>query len=218
MGTVTAIVADNLVISHAGWLYFLTHQPEIGRIIDASNKKELTSLLPANPTAIVILDYTPFDFTGVEDLINITYRYPSTHWILFSDELSLDFVKRVINQTVNTSILYRDSTREDILSALTASLRRERFLSASVNSQLAENSSNESGISDSLLTQSEREILRLIALGKSTKEIASERFSSIHTITTHRKNIFRKLEVNSVYEATRYALRAGIIDAAEYYI
>jgi DNA-binding CsgD family transcriptional regulator len=55
-------------------------------------------------------------------------------------------------------------------------------------------------------------------LGKSTKEIASERFSSIHTITTHRKNIFRKIGVNSVHEATRYALRAGLIDQADYYI
>jgi two-component system, NarL family, response regulator LiaR len=217
MGTVTAIVADNLVISHAGWLYFLKMRPEIGQIIDATDKKELATLLPANPTSIVIIDYTHFDFTGVEDLINMTYRYPSTHWILFSDELSQDFVKRVVNQTLNTSILYRDSSREEILSAMTASLRRERFLSASVSAQLVEIPSTESGISE-MLTHSEREILRLIALGKSTKEIASERFSSIHTITTHRKNIFRKLEVNSVYEATRYALRAGIIDAAEYYI
>jgi DNA-binding NarL/FixJ family response regulator len=218
MGTVTAIVADNLVISHAGWMYFLNGQPEIGTIIAATNKKELASLLPANPTAIVIIDYTHFDFTGVDDLINMTYRYPSTHWVLFSEELSLDFIKRLVNQTLNTSILFRDSSKEEILSTISATLRRERFLSTSVSIQLAENSSKEPGFSETPLTQSEREILRLIALGKSTKEIASERFSSIHTITTHRKNIFRKLEVNSVYEATRYALRAGIIDAAEYYI
>ncbi|HBL72224.1 MAG TPA: hypothetical protein DD409_04715 [Bacteroidales bacterium] len=71
---------------------------------------------------------------------------------------------------------------------------------------------------DKVLTQTERDILRLVAMGKSTKEIAQERFSSVHTIMTHRKNIFRKLEINSVYEATRYALRAGIIDAVDYYI
>ena len=218
MGTVTAIVADNLVISHAGWMYFLNGQPEIGAIIAATNKKELASLLPANPTAIVIIDYTHFDFTGVDDLINMTYRYPSTHWVLFSEELSLDFIKRLVNQTMNTSILFRDSSKEEILSTISATLRRERFLSTSVSILLAEKPSIEPGFSETPLTQSEREILRLIALGKSTKEIASERFSSIHTITTHRKNIFRKLEVNSVYEATRYALRAGIIDAAEYYI
>ena len=53
---------------------------------------------------------------------------------------------------------------------------------------------------------------------KTTKEIASERFSSVHTIMTHRKNIFRKLDVNNAQEAIRCALRAGIIDVMEYYI
>ena len=70
----------------------------------------------------------------------------------------------------------------------------------------------------SSLTVTECEILKLMALGKTTKEIAAERFLSVYTVMTHRKNIFRKLEVNNVYEATKYALRAGIVDAVEYYI
>ena len=68
------------------------------------------------------------------------------------------------------------------------------------------------------LTKTETEILKCIALGMTTKEIAERRFSSFHTINTHRKNIFRKLGVNNVHEATKYALRAGLIDSAEYYI
>lgn len=58
----------------------------------------------------------------------------------------------------------------------------------------------------------------MIARGKSVKEIAAERFSSTHTIITHKKNIFRKLGVNNVYEATKYAIRAGIVEMMEYYI
>ena len=68
------------------------------------------------------------------------------------------------------------------------------------------------------LTVTEREILKLMALGKTTKEIAAERFLSVYTVMTHRKNIFRKLEVNNVHEATKDALRAGIVDVVEYYI
>ena len=71
---------------------------------------------------------------------------------------------------------------------------------------------------DDPLTATEREVLRLIALGKSVKEVAAERNSSIHTITTHKKNIFRKINVNTVYEATKYALRAGLVEMVEYYI
>ena len=68
------------------------------------------------------------------------------------------------------------------------------------------------------LTKTETEILKLIAIGLTTKEIAERRFSSFHTVNTHRKNIFRKLGVNNAHEATKLALRAGLVDSAEYYI
>ena len=70
----------------------------------------------------------------------------------------------------------------------------------------------------SVLTTTEMEIVKAIAQGKTTKEIAAERFSSIHTITTHRKNIFRKLGINTAHEVVKYALRAGLIDSSEFYI
>jgi two-component system, NarL family, response regulator LiaR len=68
------------------------------------------------------------------------------------------------------------------------------------------------------LTPTEREILKLLAQGYASKEIAAQRHLSLHTVATHRKNLFRKLGVSSVQEATRLALRAGLVDLAEYYI
>jgi DNA-binding NarL/FixJ family response regulator len=68
------------------------------------------------------------------------------------------------------------------------------------------------------LTQTEREVLKSIAQGKTTKEIAAERFSSIHTINSHRKNIFRKLNVNCAHDAMKYALRAGLVDETDFFI
>ncbi|MDY5542487.1 MAG: LuxR C-terminal-related transcriptional regulator, partial [Bacteroidaceae bacterium] len=68
------------------------------------------------------------------------------------------------------------------------------------------------------LTPTEQEILRLIALGHSVKEIAAMRFNSEFTISTHKKNIFSKLGVNNAHDATKYALRTGIIDLVDYYI
>ena len=69
-----------------------------------------------------------------------------------------------------------------------------------------------------ILTATEAEIVKAIAQGKTTKEIAEERFSSVHTITTHRKNIFRKLGVNTAHEVVKYAIRAGLVDPSEFYI
>ena len=68
------------------------------------------------------------------------------------------------------------------------------------------------------LTPTYLEILRLIALGHSVKEIAAMRFNSEFTISTHKKNIFSKLGVNNAHDATKYALRTGIIDLVDYYI
>jgi len=69
-----------------------------------------------------------------------------------------------------------------------------------------------------VLTATEMEIVKAIAKGKTTKEIAEERISSIHTITTHRKNIFRKLGVNTAHEVIKYAIRKGWVDPTEFYI
>ena len=69
-----------------------------------------------------------------------------------------------------------------------------------------------------ILTATEKIILREIALGKMTKEIAYEKNLSFHTVNTHRRNIFRKLEINNVHEATKYAFQAGLVDLMEYYI
>lgn len=68
------------------------------------------------------------------------------------------------------------------------------------------------------LTRSEKEIVKLIADGHTTKEIALKKHISFHTVVTHRKNIFRKLEINNVSELIMFAIRKGLIDNIEYYI
>lgn len=68
------------------------------------------------------------------------------------------------------------------------------------------------------LTATELELIQLLAIGKTTREIAELRCLSYHTINTHRKNIFRKTSVNSVQELIKYALKNGLVDLTEYYI
>ena len=68
------------------------------------------------------------------------------------------------------------------------------------------------------MTSTEQEILKDIASGKTTKDIAEARHISTHTVVSHRKNIFRKIEVNNVHEATKYAVKAGLVDLSDYFI
>lgn len=214
----TFIIADNQDITKAGILYLTDKMPEIGLATEAVDKKELLQLLIRYPEAIVLLDYTLFDLNGAEELIILQARFRKVSWILFSDELSEDFIRRIVFSSEAFNILLKDSSLEEISGGILSAFHSQQFLCSRIRSLLSDKQVVYEQKVHPILTSTEREVLKAIALGKTTKEIAAERFSSIHTITTHRKNIFRKLEVNNIHEATRYALRAGIIDSAEYYI
>ena len=105
----------------------------------------------------------------------------------------------------------------EIREALNAVSRHTRYLSQRALETIITQQQQEDE-APSVLTTTEMEIVKAIALGKTTKEIAAERFLSIHTVTTHRKNIFRKLSINTAHEVVKYALRAGLIDSSEFYI
>jgi DNA-binding NarL/FixJ family response regulator len=213
------ILADNQDISNSGWHYVISTQIGDVEIVDVSNKKELIESLTLYPDSLVILDYTLFDFSSANELIILQVRFENVDWILFSDELSDDFLRSVLYNTNSFGVLMKDSTKDEINSALKEALKGNRYICNHVSNILLDNSRSfySQGIKQ-VLTTTEQEILKEMALGKTTKEIASKRHVSAHTIMTHRKNIFRKIEVNNVHEATKYAMRAGIVDMAEYYI
>ncbi len=212
------ILADIQDITKAGILFLLNKIKNTGTVEEADTKKELLTLLTSDQDSMVVLDYTSFDFSGPEDLLNVSSRFKNVHWVLFSEELTSDFLRNLLYNSTHFSVVFKDSSKEEITTALMLGLRNERYICNRASNQLLGKQNQPIDKLENSLTHSETEILRLIALGKTNKEIAQERFSSIHTITTHRKNIFRKLEVNSVHDATKYALRAGILDSAEYYI
>ena len=213
------IVADNQDISNAGWHYLLTNHVELSDITDVSEKKMLITQLMNFPSSIVILDYTLFDFESVNELLILQSRFEKVDWILFSDELSDEFLRSLLFNTRSFSVLMKDSSKEEIGTAIKESYRGLRYICSHVSNILLDNSKNIQNLKTrQVLTVTEKEILKEMALGKTTKEIAAHRNVSAHTIMTHRKNIFRKIEVNNVHEATKYAIRAGIVDMTEYYI
>ena len=213
------IIIDNQYITNAGMRYLIERNSDDSVIREASRKNELIRMLSENPNSLVILDYTLSDFDSVNELIILQMRFEKADWILFSDELSDDFLRTLLFNTNSFSVLLKDSSETEIVSALKESLKGNRFICNHVSNLMIDNSKNQNRLQQKqVLTITEQEILKEMALGKTTKEIASKRNVSVHTIMTHRKNIFRKIEVNNVHEATKYAMRAGIVDLAEYYI
>ena len=216
------IIADNQDITKAGMMFLLSKQKDTALLLEADNKAELIQQLRLHPGAVVILDYTSFDFVSSDELIVLHERFKEADWLLFSDELSIGFLRQVLFSSMSFGVVLKDNSKEEILTALQCASRKERFICNHVSNLLLSGNSQTSLLhpiqQNDLLTPAERSILKEIALGKTTKEIAVERNLSFHTINSHRKNIFRKLGVNNAHEATKYAMKAGIVDLVEYYI
>ena len=216
------IIADNQDITKAGMMFLLSRQKDTALLLEADNKAELIQQLRLHPGAVVILDYTSFDFVSSDELIVLHERFKEADWLLFSDELSIGFLRQVLFSSMSFGVVLKDNSKEEILTALQCASRKERFICNHVSNLLLSGNRQTSLLhpiqQNDLLTSAERSILKEIALGKTTKEIAVERNLSFHTINSHRKNIFRKLGVNNAHEATKYAMKAGIVDLVEYYI
>lgn len=212
------IIADTQDITRIGIKCMVRDIKDISQVYEVGDKSDLINVLSANEESLIILDYTLFDFESINDLQMLSERYPQSDWILFSDELSDSFLKHVQANNLLFSIVLKSSPLDEIDAAIRTTLFRENFYCKRVDNHMKTLSRSLDSVTDHNLTHTEKEILKEIALGRTTKEIAAERHLSFHTVITHRKNIFRKLEVNNVHEATKYAMKAGIVDVSEYYI
>ena len=211
------ITADNQELTRFA-LESLLQKDEESAVYRAVDKAGLVALLKEHESAVVLLDYTLFDFADEDQLLIIAERFNLSDWILISDELTPQFIRRVVYSSHQFSVVFKDGPLNEVREALRSVERHNRYLSQRALETIITQKQEEEDKSDSILTQTESEIVKAIAQGKTTKEIAAERFSSIHTVTTHRKNIFRKLGINTAHEAVKYALRAGLIDPSEFYI
>lgn len=208
------LIADRQGITQAG-LQHLCQQLGLDHRCTA-DKTELIEALRAHPDAAVVLDYTLFDIGDTAELQIISQRFPRSQWLLFSEDLSLDFIRTVAASSAQMGVVLKESPLGEIRQALHLAARHQRYICQRVSELLL--APPPAKTERTPLTPTETQILRDIALGLTTREIAQKRFSSFHTVNTHRKNIFRKLGVNTLHEATKYALRAGLVDSAEYYI
>lgn len=211
----TFIIADNQDITYEGLRCYIHQMFSDCHIVNVANKSELIITLKQNGNVVVVVDYALFDFNGLDDFLIIEKRFSKACWILFSNDLSENLIHRLSSEN-SVSMVLKENSGEEIRSALKCASGGDRFLCHQITDSLLLGYIKRD--TDSVLTNTEKEILKLIAHGKSVKEIADIRVSSVHTIITHKKNIFRKLEVNNVYEATKYAFRTGLVEVAEYYI
>ena len=112
------IIADNQDISKAGMMFLLSKQKDVATLLEADNKAELIQQLRLYPQAVVVLDYTLFDFAGADELIVLQERFKEVDWILFSDELSINFLRQVLFSSMAFGVVMKDNSKEEIMTAM----------------------------------------------------------------------------------------------------
>ena len=192
----------------------LRHKLYTISVVDTKN--DLILELTSNPDCVIVIDYALSDLNSADGLLNISSRFQEAHWVLFSEELSTQFLKKVVLCNNSFNVVLKNGDLLEIETAISYAINKKKFICAQVKNLLLMSGYDNRG--DNLLTATEKGILKEIALGKTAKEIAIDRNISVYTVITHRKNIYRKLDVNNSQEASMYALRAGIVDASDYYI
>lgn len=184
----------------------------------ANTHHELQKLLQEKTPDLLIVDLANIDFDGLEDLKNIKINY-SQLGILILTNLVTKQEFADISRIGIKNISYKTADRDEIFNAIDATLKNKKFYSDEVLDLFLDlGEAKNSGEETKTLTPSEIEIVKLIAEGLTTKEIASKRNISYHTVNTHRKNIFRKMEVSNASELIMLAIKAGWINNIEYYI
>jgi DNA-binding NarL/FixJ family response regulator len=182
------------------------------------NKFDLLTALESASISILIVDFSLMDFESFSDLKEIKKAYPQIHILILTNTVSKNDLIEYNNIGIK-NILFKTADKDELFAALEATLKGKQYYSGDLLDILFEmNEKKFSSEETGQLTSSEIEIVRLVAEGLTTKEIAVRKNISFHTVATHRKNIFRKLGVTNASELLMYAIKAGIIDTIEYHI
>lgn len=215
------IIFDNQDLTRLGLINLLGQHSKLSEIELAFSKKELRKLLESNPTASVVLDIEMSDFIDIKEFSEMISAFSKASYLFLFHELNEGFIHELSHTLPSANMALKSNTQEEIMAAISATnVGKKYFCSEALDiilgnkTRKAESSTRQ----NFALTATEKEIVQLLAQGKSTKEIAQERCLSYHTVITHRKNIFRKMEVNTVHELTKIALKYGLVDMTEYYI
>lgn len=188
----------------------------VGKV--ATEKTDLIETLKHKSSSLLIIDPALADMEGFTDLKEILRSFPDLKIMVISNNVSKKELQEY-NSIGITSIILKTAGQEEITQAINAAIIGKKYYSNELLDLLFEVSEKKgSGEETGQLTNAEIEIVRLIAEGLTTKEIAARKFISFHTVISHRKNIFRKLGVTSISELIMYSIKAGLINTIEYNI
>lgn len=211
---IRVLLADDHALVLAGIRALIEELGDIQIVAEASNGREAVALAKQHQPDLVVMDISMKELNGIDATAQIVADVPSTRVLILSMHTTEDFVRRALKAGAS-GYLVKDSAPLDLQMAIAALMRDEIYLSPRVSKHvisgfLAGQPKHEESSIDTL-TSRQREILQMIAEGKSTKEIAFQLGVSVKTVETHRAALMERLDIHDIAGLVLYAVRHRLI-------
>ena len=209
------VLADDHIVMRNGLRLLLERQPDFEVVGEAADGRQTAELCDTLKPNVVVLDIAMPNLNGIEAARQIAAKLPKTSIVILSMHSDEGYVLRALKAGARAYLL-KDSAETDLINAIRVVTEGKAFFSPAISKMLVDDyvrRLEQRGVEDSyeLLTTREREILQLLAEGKSNKDVANILSLSLYTVETHRGNILQKLNLHSVPELILYAVRKGVI-------
>ncbi|MCL4401739.1 MAG: response regulator transcription factor [Acidobacteria bacterium] len=215
MSLTRIIIADDHPFMRTGLRHVLEEHSMFQIVGEASDGREAVKLAEQQRPDVAILDIGMPNLNGIEAARQISATLPNTVIVVLSMHSDESYVLRALKAGARAYLL-KQSAEADLVAAIRAVMQGKTYFSPAVSQMLLDDyirQMRDRDVEDSyeLLTAREREILQLVAEGKSNKDIANLLNLSVYTVETHRSNMMEKLNLHTVPELILYAVRKGVI-------
>jgi DNA-binding NarL/FixJ family response regulator len=211
--SIKILLSDDHRIMRSGLRSLLDKEPDMEVVAEADNGRSTVRLARKLSPDVVIMDITMPDLNGIEASRQILSEVPDVKVVALSMHSDEQFIMEMLNAGASGYLL-KDCAFEELCLAIRAVVANQNYLSPAITSIVVKDYRRELSRAEPLgtpmLTPREREVLQLVAEGKTSKKIASLLHVSMKTVEAHRHQIMDKLNLRSVAELTKYAIRKGI--------
>jgi len=205
------LLADDHSVVRHGFRRILDAQEDMEVVGEVSNGREAVEQAGVLQPDVIIMDVTMPELNGIEATRRIAESVPRARVLALSMHRDSVYVREILRAGARGYLL-KDSSEVDLIAAVRAVAQGEGYLSPSVSDAVLSDYRKHVTNPIDMLTSREREVLQLVAEGKTNKEIATTLNLSVYTVEAHRGKIMEKLNLHSASEMVRFAIRNGLID------
>jgi DNA-binding NarL/FixJ family response regulator len=211
MKRIRILLADDHAVVRQGFKMILSAHPDMEIVGEAGNGREAVQLAEELRPDIVVMDVAMPELNGIEATRRVMEAVPHSRVLALSMHKDSVYVREILRAGARGYLL-KDAPAGDLVSAIRALASGEGYLSPAVSNAVLDDYRKHVTNPIDLLSSREREVLQMLAEGKTNKEIAVILNLSVYTVDAHRGRIMEKLNLHSINELVRFAVRNGLID------